>query len=160
MKKIKELTKEFLQEEYFEKGKSGRQIAKEIGCQHCTVYRALIRHGLRSKTELGLNPSSKKGIINDSNGYKRIRIPDHPKVNQAGYVTEHVLVVEQKYGRLPKNNEHIHHINGDKQNNDPDNLYLCTRSEHAKIHGSLEALLPDLMLLGIVCFKDGVYELL
>jgi flagellar basal body rod protein FlgC len=154
------LTKEFLTLKYIHEGLSVERIAQEVGCAKCTVYRALKRNGIKTNLERGITPVYRNGIINDSNGYKRIRIPGHPKSNQAGYVSEHVLVVEQKYKRLPRRNEHIHHIDGDKQNNLPDNLLLCTRKEHGNIHASYEALLTELMKRGVIGFDGNKYMLL
>ena len=37
-------------------------------------------------------------------------------------------------GRKLKNNEVVHHIDGDKLNNDINNLKLMTRKEHIEIH--------------------------
>lgn len=47
---------------------------------------------------------------------------------------EHRVVVEKEIGRALTSDEIVHHIDGDKHNNSPDNLMIVTRSEHAKIH--------------------------
>ena len=154
------LTKEFLMLKYIDEGLPAERIAQEVGCAKCTVYRALKRNGIKTKTEQGIDLGSRKGRIMDSNGYKRIMMPNHPKANKSGYVNEHVLVVEQKYGRVPNKNEHIHHINGTKTDNSPENLFLCTRKEHGKIHASYEALLPELIKRGVVGFDGKKYVLL
>lgn len=49
---------------------------------------------------------------------------------------EHRVVAEQKIGRPLKKGEVVHHIDGNKRNNDPDNLMILdSQSEHCKIHG-------------------------
>jgi hypothetical protein len=50
-------------------------------------------------------------------------------------VFEHILVMEKKLGRSINKGEHIHHIDGNKKNNDPHNLTLLSASEHGKLHG-------------------------
>lgn len=46
----------------------------------------------------------------------------------------HQIIMEEHIGRPLKENEVVHHIDGNKRNNDISNLLLTTRSEHAKIH--------------------------
>jgi hypothetical protein len=45
----------------------------------------------------------------------------------------HHFVWESVNGAIPEGYE-IHHIDGDKHNNDIENLKLLTRAEHQKIH--------------------------
>jgi hypothetical protein len=47
---------------------------------------------------------------------------------------EHRVVAEQKIGRPIQPGEHVHHIDGDKHNNNPDNLIVLTASEHQRLH--------------------------
>ena len=47
---------------------------------------------------------------------------------------KHRIVMEEYIGRQLKSNEIVHHIDGNKRNNDISNLLLTTRSEHAIIH--------------------------
>jgi hypothetical protein len=47
---------------------------------------------------------------------------------------EHRVVAEQMLGRPLKRNEIVHHIDGNKHNNDPSNLQVMTQSEHMKAH--------------------------
>lgn len=48
----------------------------------------------------------------------------------------HREIAEQKLGRKLLPGEIVHHIDGDKHNNAPENLQVMTQSEHARIHFS------------------------
>ena len=48
----------------------------------------------------------------------------------------HRLIAEQTIGRPLTSNEVVHHIDGNKQNNDPANLVVLTRAEHSKLHAT------------------------
>jgi hypothetical protein len=48
----------------------------------------------------------------------------------------HVLVLEEKIGRPLNENECGHHIDGDKQNNDPVNLEVMDKAEHKSLHNT------------------------
>lgn len=45
----------------------------------------------------------------------------------------HRLIYEEVYGSIPKGYA-IHHIDGDKTNNNPGNLMLLSKSNHHKLH--------------------------
>jgi hypothetical protein len=66
-----------------------------------------------------------------SNGYVLIRVgTDHHLADVRGYAYEHRLVAEQKIGRRLLSGEQVHHIDGDKQNNRPDNLEVMASPAH------------------------------
>ena len=48
----------------------------------------------------------------------------------------HRVVAEQKLGRPIARGEIVHHIDGNKRNNAPENLQVMTQSEHARLHFS------------------------
>lgn len=68
--------------------------------------------------------------------YLYAKIPEHPMANKNGYVLEHRVVAENKIGRLLKDNEIVHHIDGDKHNNNPENLEVMDELEHSIFHAS------------------------
>lgn len=48
---------------------------------------------------------------------------------------EHRTVAENKLGRKLLTGEIVHHKDGDKWNNSPDNLEVVTQAEHMRLHG-------------------------
>lgn len=63
---------------------------------------------------------------------------------QSGYVeftrgenkgrSEHVVAMEARIGRRLRADEVVHHIDGDRSNNNIDNLALMTRAAHTRLH--------------------------
>ena len=75
------------------------------------------------------------GRMKSTHGYINILNPDHPNCNNAGYVMEHRLVMEEKIGRILKKHEAVHHINGIKDDNRPENLFIFyTNKDHKHFH--------------------------
>ncbi len=70
-----------------------------------------------------------------SKGYLAVYAPDHPRAKSRPYVYEHILVAEETIGRFLTRTEVVHHVDGDKANNDPGNLVVCAnQAEHMRIH--------------------------
>ena len=55
-------------------------------------------------------------------------VPDHPNATKHGYVLEHRVVMENYLGRLLTKGEVVHHLDGNKHNNQIENLELLDKS--------------------------------
>ena len=61
----------------------------------------------------------------------------NPMANSNGVILEHRFIMSKKIGRFLEKDEIVHHINGDRTDNSPENLRLMNRKDHNKLHGEL-----------------------
>lgn len=59
-----------------------------------------------------------------SEGYINVYNPSHPNAGERGFVKEHQMVMSEKLGRPLYKGETVHHRNGVKDDNRPENLEL------------------------------------
>jgi hypothetical protein len=71
-------------------------------------------------------------------------IPEHPRSTKDGYVYEHIVIAERAIGRYlkfirngHKDNEVVHHIDGDFKNNSNKNLLILNSWHHKSLHMKL-----------------------
>lgn len=75
--------------------------------------------------------------IQKSNGYMYFNDKNHPlAIGNSGKVYYHRHVMSLYLGRWLKSGEIIHHIDGNKINNNIDNLIIVDNVEHLRIHNS------------------------
>lgn len=88
----------------------------------------------KAKQRTGINsPHWNGGRTVHSSGYILIRCIQHPN-SRNGYIFEHRLIMEKKLNRLLNSSERIHHIDGNKKNNNISNLVLTNIIEHNHYH--------------------------
>jgi len=138
------------------------QIAEKLGWTYPTTRRRLIRHGVKLRTRKDgihlrrddmaamkrgrrwkMSPEAKarvkaarqkyaednaRGWRISSNGYVEYTTGEH-----AGR-SVHVITMERRLGRRLRPDEVVHHIDGDPQNNNQNNLALMTRAGHTRLH--------------------------
>jgi hypothetical protein len=68
-----------------------------------------------------------KGYISRQ-GYRFFHRPSHPNAMKNGQIAEHIIVMTEMLGRPLRKGETVHHKNGIKADNRPENLELWTQT--------------------------------
>ncbi len=88
-----------------------------------------------SKTKLGKRLRDRNKCYGHKHeGYVFLKVVGHPRATKEGFVKRAVLAIEGAIGRKLSRQEHIHHINGIRDDDRLENLTVMTNSEHAYLH--------------------------
>jgi hypothetical protein len=139
------LTKETLLALYHEKKMTQEAIAVLYGVtQGAVMYwmkkwqipprsKEEVRERLRIAFSGSNNPTWNGGRHIDHGGYVLIRNPQHQRADNRGYVKEHIKVWMETHGREVPQGWQVHHINGNKKDNRPENLVALSNKRHRRV---------------------------
>lgn len=88
---------------------------------------------LRTRCEVGTAEMERPGgsRFRMPSGYVKVHQPTHSSANGDGYVLEHRLVMTEMLGRPLLPFENVHHVNGRRDDNRPENLELWVKAQPA-----------------------------
>ena len=139
-----------------------KQSAKRNKTGYCRdCYSKSIQKGIKKPQFSGEKSGRwRGGEYVSSDGYIMVKIPNlFLESGRQVYKRKHILIYEEHIGRQLKTikggaGEQIHHIDGNKQNNEISNLILCKNvSEHRIVHDSLEKVAFELCKKGVIKFN-------
>jgi hypothetical protein len=82
-----------------------------------------------ARPDVPLRPAYEHTRVHIEQGYVRIKTPGHPRGGKYGWVLEHIVVMEGELQRELLPGENVHHINGIRDDNRPENLELWVQAQ-------------------------------
>jgi len=164
-------TEEELYRDYVTLRMSQYEIAQKYEVSQKVIWRAMHKMGVPTRVAAkrnqtgplnarwtggrilsAVNPRPREERAPFGNGYYYRRDPSHPNANKSGYVAEHIVVATKERGRPLTTDECVHHIDRNRHNNDPSNLIITNRVNHAIWHMQLEEIAVSFMRDGLIAF--------
>lgn len=128
----------------YQSGMNSDQVAESCGVSATHVRRLLRPLGvLRRRGQSTENRRGDKaprwagGRSVTGKGYVFVYLPGHPLARNGNYVAEHRLVAAEANGIDLDASDEVHHINGVKSDNRPENLQVVKRGPHQRLHANI-----------------------
>lgn len=126
-------------------------------CRECILLHGIFKLGGMTASKNQLEKSKEKigtTIVRDKDHYPYVYVgKNYPYGNGRNSIRKHIFVMQEHIGRKIEKGEIVHHIDGDKLNNNLENLYLTTTAEHNKLHAVSEHIIFDLMKGKLIVFN-------
>lgn len=132
------------------------EIGRVVGTNNKRVREWLVKNSIpyvQHDNKGSRNGRWKGGRRIDKDGYILLWMPEHPNSDRHGLVREHRYVMEQQLDRLLLPDEVVHHIDGNPQNNSPDNLEVFdSNGNHLAL--TLKGKVPNFSAEGMERMKE------
>jgi hypothetical protein len=134
---------------YHRQGLNSNQVGERLGATGSAVRIAMYKLGIPTRTLSEATKGErhyawKGGITKTSTGYIEVYMPNHHRADRRGHVKQHVLEWEKVHNRKLRKDEVIHHLNGIKTDNRPENLIALKTKEHNRWIPILQAKIRNL----------------
>jgi len=143
----------------YDQGKTRKEIRAIFHCRGSKVNKALDSIGCTcspSGVETRIqrygsisgerHPQWKGGRRKRTGGYILIKDPDNPRAEADGYVLEHIYVWQIQHQKVLPKGWSIHHLNGIKNDNRPENLLALPTKKHLLVIPEIKKKIRELEL--------------
>lgn len=124
----------WLREEYVENERSMQDIADEFGVSNTTIWKWLKKNGIERRSRGGWRRDNYAQLCANSQGYPEWRDQTGPRGTPTKTVKVHRLLAVAEFGFDAVADHVVHHKNGCKFDNRPENLEVMTQGDHYVEH--------------------------
>lgn len=130
--------------------RGGSRKGRQAWCKTCLSDYTAERQARQVRERRGLSDDHPRGIYGGRRhpeghtfvhrGYVLVKQSGHPRADRHGWVFQHIVIAEEKYGFPITRDFTVHHVNGNRSDNRPENLELRWGN-----HGKGADVLPGLL---------------
>jgi hypothetical protein len=144
-------SKDELRKDYIDDGMSLEKMSNKYGVSIAVLLRRFSKDDIKTRRagpQSGEKNFRWKGGVIRNRGYRWIYSKGHPYAPKIGYLPEQVLVMEKVLGRYLEKQERVHHKNGVKSDNRPENLTVFPTDRLHQLHEAKLQMFAKQLLFG------------